>query len=285
MLGQVTVLFANLTTQGKVKFTFPTPVYLQAGNRYGFRLVTAANHYVATAAGTAFPNGMFFGIVGGVAIPDPTHHLVFDLYACKFSQSLVAIDLVGLQLSGGICGIDILARSIAPSSTSLTFVVQSGGQWIPLSAATAGQLNSGGALPPLLPFRAIFSGTPDMMPCLDLLNSNVHVNRPGTAYTNIWPHGGQAIPAPSTQIRQTIRYENWNAAYHTASCSLLTGTGFSTVTAPSSYSDVNNPDGSLERTYVWNLGSAISSFKFKSVGATSTPLIVFHEAWVKGWSL
>jgi hypothetical protein len=286
VIGQVTLPFTSLTVNGKTSFTFPTPVYLQSGNRYGFRVVTAANHILATASGPSFPNGMFFTMIGGYAVADPTKHLAFDLYTCKFRQNVVAIDLQGLQLVGGIVGIDILAASIAPSSTQLTFAVQSAGVWIPLDQVNAGALNAGGALPPLLPFRAIFQGAPDMMPCLSLLTSNVHVNRPATSYTHIWPAGaGRTTPAPTTQIRMTERYESFDPAFHTATRKLLTGAGFATETAPSSYSDATTPDGALERTYVWNLAAAVSAFKLKGLGTTSTALKTFHGAWLKDWVL
>ena len=285
VIGKATVAFGALSTTGKTAFTFPTPVFLKAGNRYGFRVISGANHYIATANGPSFPNGMFFTMIGGYAVADPQKHLVFDLYACRFQQSLVAVDLQGLQLSGGIVGIDILAESVTPSSVSLTYAVQVNGAWVPLDRVNAGVLNAGGALPPLLPFRAVFQGTPDMMPCVSLLNSRVRVERPKTAFTHFWPAGGRTPPAASAQIRLMARYENFDPAIHSASVTLLTGAGFATETAASSYSDVSPEPGVTERTYVWNLGAPVSAFKFKATGSSSTPLSVFLIAWFKDWVL
>jgi len=48
---------------------------------------------------------------------------------------------------------------------------------------------------------------------------------------------------------------------------------------------VTTADGALERTYVWNLGSAVSSYKIKTTGTTTTPLKTFHQAWIRDWVL
>ena len=286
VLGQVTLPFASLgLSPTKTQFLFPQPVCLTGGTRYGLHVSTAANHFIATADGGAFPNGMFFGLVGGYAIADPTKHIVCDFLNCAFTQSLSTITLAGLQLSGGITSIDALFASVIPDSSQLTFQAQVAGAWIALAAADVGALNAGGALPPLLPFRVVFQGSQTMQPCIDLLHSNVHVSRPKTAYVHVWPLGGRTLAAPSTQIRCIERYESFDPSYHAASMNLLTGVGFATSTAPSSTSDVVNDDGSVERTYVWNLGAAVSAYKYKSLGTTTAALKTFHIAWLKDWAL
>jgi hypothetical protein len=287
VIAQATLPQASLSVApNKTLFVFDKPVFLQSGKRYGFVVITGGNHFIATTAGNSFGQGMFFAVTGGVPIADPTKHLFAQFNACKFRQSIAAIDLQSLQLAGGITSIDILSGAIAPSSTSLTFEVQIAGQWVSLSYANAGALNAGGSLPPLLPFRAVFAGTPDVMPALDLMHSNVHVSRPNTSYVHVWPAGaGRTTPAPTTQIRLTERYESFDAAFHSVTRKLLTGSGFATETAPSSYSDVATADGALERTYVWNLGAAVSAYKLKGAGTTSTALKTFHGAWLKDWVL
>jgi len=285
LVGAVANSSAAFGAQGETKFTFPTPVYMQAGKRYAFVVVTAANHWIGVSTANTFTQGMFFGLVGGTHVPEPGKHIAANIYACKFRQTVSQIDLAGLQLSGGIVSIDILAGSIAPSSVALTYQVQISGNWVSLSAATIGTLNAGGSLPPLLPFRAVFAGTQDMQPCINLADSSVTVARPKTAYTHYWPATPRTTPAPTTSVRATIRYESFDATKHTAGAKLLTGSGYTTETSPSSYTDVTTADGALERTYVWNLGSAISSFKLKTTGTTTSPLVIFHEAWLKDWVL
>jgi hypothetical protein len=285
-LAQATLARSALqAAPAKTVFAFSKPVYMQAGKRYALSVITPGNHYIATASGPSFPQGMFFGVTGGYGVADPTKHIVADFHACKFRQTVTAIDLASLQLSGGITSIDILAAAIAPSSTALTYQVQLSGIWTSLNDVNIGNLNAGGALPPLLPFRAVFAGTQDIMPCLDLLTSQVKVARPKTSYTAIWPATARTPPAASASIRATIRFESFEAAWHTTAAKLLTGASYATETNPSSYTDVTTADGALERTYVWNLGAAVSSYKIKTTGTTTTPLITFHQAWIKDWVL
>lgn len=269
----------------KTVFTFPTPVYMQAGKRYAFVVITAGNHWVGVSTANSFTEGMFFGLVGGTHIPEPGKHIAADLYSCKFRQTVSQIDLAGLQLSGGIVSIDILAGGVTPSSVKLTYQVQISGAWVSLDKATVGTLNAGGSLPPLLPFRAVFTGTQDMQPCINLADSSVTVARPKTSFTHYWPATPRTPPSSSSSIRATIRYESFDATNHTAGAKLLTGSGYTTETSASSYTDKTMEDGSIERTYVWNLGSAVSSYKIKTTGTTTTALIVFHEAWIKDWVL
>jgi hypothetical protein len=286
VLAQVTIAQAALqAAPARTPFVFDKPVYLQAGKRYGIAVISTGNHSIATTDGTSFPSGMFFGLVGGTEIADPTKHIWAEFNACKFRQTVTTIQLQPLQLAGGITSIDILSGAIAPGSTQLTYQVQVAGQWISLAAANTGALNAGGNLPPLLPFRAVFSGTPDVMPCLDLLNSNVHVSRPRINYVHLWPKNGRTPPAATSQIRLTERYESFDANFHTTQRRLLTGASFATETAPSSTTDVTTADGALERTYVWNLVAAVTAFQFKGLGNTTTALKTFHAAWIKDWVL
>jgi len=267
----------------ETKFAFATPIYLQAGKRYAVVIITGANHFVGSADGTAFSQGTFFTMVGGAyAQGDLTKHLAFNLYTAKFRQSLSVIDLQPLQLAGGITSIDILSGAVVPSSANLTFEVQVNGKWIALSAANAGTLNAGGNIPPLLPFHAVFAGTSDIMPALNLLESNVHVARPRTVFNHI---SMPRTPVATSQIRVIERYESFDPNFHAAQLKLLTGATFSTLASPSSYSDVNTADGALERTYVFNLAAAVSAYKIQSAGTTTTALNTFHVAWRKDWSL
>ncbi|RFB80398.1 hypothetical protein DYH55_02400 [Methylovirgula sp. 4M-Z18] len=268
----------------ETNFAFATPVYLQAGKRYAVVVMTGANHFVASADGTAFPGGTFFTVVGGAyAQGDLTKHLAFNLYTCKFRQAISTIDLNPLQLAGGITSLDILAGAITPGATSLTFEVQVNGQWISLAAANAGALNAGGSLPPLLPLHAVFAGTPDVQPVLNLLQSNVHVSRPNTSFTHMALP--RTPPAATSSIRIIERYESFDPNFHTGKVTIMTGAGYATETQPSSYSDVIASDGATERTFVFNLGAAVTSWVTKSAGTTTSALKTFHVAWRKDWVL
>ncbi|MBY6244038.1 hypothetical protein [Methylosinus sp. Sm6] len=286
VLGQVTVARGSLKlAPDKTSFLFPRPIYLEAGKRNALRPISAANHSIATTPGTSFAEGMFFGSVAGVDIPDPSKHICMFVNACEFEQTVTYVDLAPLSLVGGIADIDILASTVLPASTTLTYQVQIAGVWMPLTADTVGQLTAGGSLPVLLPFRAVFSGSKYIQPAIDLLASLVKVSRAALSYTHFWPAAARTPPAATTKIRARYRYEHWDAAHHAAVVKLLTGASYTTETAASSYSDVLTSDGALERTYVWNLGAAVTSYKLKATGTTNTPLILHHIANLVDWVL
>jgi hypothetical protein len=48
---------------------------------------------------------------------------------------------------------------------------------------------------------------------------------------------------------------------------------------------VTTDDGALERTYVWNLGGAVTHYKLETVATTSAALKTFLTAWQKDWVL
>lgn len=282
VIGQVTVAFASLLLNVETNFPLQ-PTYLQAGKRYAVVLLTAANHFVASAGANAFPTGTYFALTaGGYAAVDLTKHLALSIYACKFRNPLVSIQFANLQLSGGMTGIDINAGAIVPASTKLTYEIQLAGVWVALNAANAPNLNAGGNLPPNVPLRATFAGTPDIMPCINLGDSTVHVSRPALLGTHI---STELDPPSTTQIRIIERYEGFNVTYHTATVKLLTGTTFGTTVTPSSTTDAIGDSGALERTYVFNLGAAVTKYKIRTDYTTSTALAEFLVAWRKNYSL
>lgn len=285
VLESVTLAASALNVGSETRFTFPRPAYLQSGHRYALTIVTAGNHFLATTDGPNFAGGVYFTDIAGISVPDLTKHVVANFYTCSFANPRTVLDLQPLQLSGGITGIDVLTGAIAPASTTMTFEVQVNGHWISLDQANAGALNAGGNLPALLPFHVVMQGTPDIMPAIDTLKSQVEVTRPRTSFTHIWPLGGRSLPAPSQHIRVTQHYESFDPAFHTTAASILTGAGFATQTAASSYSDVTNADGSVDRTWVFDLGAPVSAYKYKTAGTTTTALKVFVMAWLKDWVL
>jgi hypothetical protein len=208
---------------------------------------------------------------------------MFSLYQAQFNASRTVIDLQPLSLAGGISDIDILSSAIIPGSTQLAYEIQVGGAWYPLAAVDSSILGAGGVMPNLVAFRAVFTGTPDVMPALTLANSQVTIARCKTAFTYF---GAQRhLPATSTNIHVTVRLEGFDAAHHTLTAELLTGAADGTTEAADSSSDVANPDGSIDRTYVFNLAAGVDYFRPKFTGGTDNSLSVFHIAQRKDYAL
>jgi hypothetical protein len=265
---QTTIPYLSINTLAWT--TVPiTPTFLGAGKRYAVVLTTNGNHYVGMASGAgAYVGGTFFYSTDGAYFAgDLSRDMMFGLRFAQFSAARIAVDLQPLSLSGGITDIDILAGMVVPDATSLTFQVQVGGAWVPLSEVTKNALVG---LPPLLPFQAVFQGTGDIHAGLKLNDSQVKVSRPRTVFKHI--SKPRLLPAPSSTIRIKQKLANWNPAHHTFQCKLvIAGVTF----MPSVVEDVDLGDRHIERTSLFSLASPTTSFAIQSNGTTTTPLDVF----------
>ena len=261
------------------------PCYLKGGTRYAIVITTAADHWLAITGGENFPSGtLFYVLDGAYQQGDGTRDLVFSLDFMKFTAARAVINLQPLQLAGGITAIDILAESIVPGSCDLSYEVQVGGLWAPLAATAVSILGAGGNIPNLVALRAVLTGTPDAMPIVKLTGSRVKVSRPKLAARHITAI--RTLPgAGSASIRVIERLEYFDPARHTAVARLLTGAGFATVVNASSFVDALQADGSIERTWVFNLGAAVTQFRIQTDTTTDNVLRTFHVAWRKDYAL
>jgi hypothetical protein len=283
VVSQTTVDRANLALNAETVIGIQ-PAFLTGGVRYAIVILTAADHAVAAASGASYPEGTFFYYQDNAFVQgDATKAVMFSLYQAQFNASRTVIDLQPLSLAGGISDIDILSSAILPGSTQLAYEIQVGGVWYPLAAVDSSILGAGGVMPNLVAFRAVFTGTPDVMPCLTISNSQVTIARSKTAFTYFGAL--RTLPAPSTNIHVTVRLEDFDAAHHTLTGELLTGATSATTEAADSSSDVTNPDGSIDRTYVFNLGAGVTDIRVKLTGGTDNSLSLFHIAQRKDYAL
>ncbi|MGX9944863.1 hypothetical protein ACTG4Q_20575 [Bradyrhizobium denitrificans] len=283
-IAQTTLLRENMKLNAETVVPLQ-PTFLSAGKRYALVVTTAADHWVAVVPGQQFTQGTFFYVLDGAyAQGDAFKDLWMRLYRCKFNQARAVITLNPLQLPGGILAIDLVAGTVVPNGTTLTYEIQVGSVWYNLLDVDKYMLGQGGTIPPLLPLRAVFMGSVDCMPALNLADSSVYVSRPDIYAQHVTQT--RTLPAASTQIRVIERYEAFDPVYHTASCKLLTGAGFGTQVSPSSVSTYIDPDdGAYERTYVFNLGAAVTQYRVLTRIDTSTNQRVFHVGWQKDYAL
>ena len=281
VISYTTVARESLTLAGETVIPVQ-PVYLQGGKRYAILVISAADHWLATTGGANYPQGTFFYVLDGAYQQgDGTRDLCFSLYAAKFAQARAVINLNALQLAGGMTAIDILADTVLPRATTLTYEVQIGGAWVPLGRTDASALATA---PPLVPLRAVFTGTPDVMPALKLAGSVVKLSRPKLALTQV--SATRNLPgAGSTQIRVIARLEYFETAHHTATCRLRTGAGYATLVNANSFVDEVAEDGAIERTWIFNLGAAVTSYKIQFGATTDAAGRPFHFGWRKDFAL
>lgn len=284
VIASTDILLANLrvssagATPVRSVATFQ-PTYLNAGDRYAIVLMTSGNHYLWQTKNNKYTDGSFFTSTDGAwFLGDTVNDIAFDLVFAQFTAPRAEIQLLPLQLAGGIVGVDVCAAAAVPGGTSLIFQVQQAGVWYNLDGS---YLLTG--LPALLPFRAVFNGTSQVMPQLGLLsNSRVSTNRPRADYTHI----STVLNTPSTtSIRVYITARAWRDTNHTILCKILSGTGYATITTPATTTTTTPPDdtGARDIVYVFTLSPAVTTFKLKLTGTTDnvvTPYIVSERIFV-----
>lgn len=251
-------------------FEFQRPLYLEAGKRYALVITTAGAHKVATVSGTEYTQGtIFYSTDGEYFQGDFTKDLMMKFYYAKFLNPRTIVELQAASLSGGIADISILAQMIVPNTCELIFEYQKDGRWYAVNNQTAEQLLG---LPALLPLRAVFIGSTDLMPALNLVGSKLYVRRPASTFKHISTQ--RTLGASTTQIEVQLLLRDFDSTKHSLTVSLSDGTN---TYNPSSVSDIQEAEG-IRRKANFNLGTAISSYKIILDGSTNTPLNIFNIA-------
>lgn len=275
-VAQVTVPRGDLKTypaEGTTLFPL-APTFLSAGKRYAIVLITAADHYVATATGGEYAQGtLFYSTDGAWFDGDVTKDLVFSVEFARFNQVRTTVELAPLSLSGGIASLDIMAGMVVPRSCDVKFEVQaSGGQWETIDSITPAKLVG---LPPLLQFRAVMLGTTDVAPGIQVSGSRVRLARPRTDFKHI--STPRTLAAPTSEIKVTVRLENWEATRHAHSMRLLCGApGFATIETPDvTETRATEDPKAIIREYTFNTAAPVSAYKIEQTGTTTTALDTF----------
>lgn len=273
ILAQTTIAAADVVIEAPLgTWVVPIePTFLQAGKRYGYVIITGGNYAVNVADIQQNAGGTcFYYLDGGVPYPSPTQNIMFDLAFASFTQNQTSINLGSLSLSGGIASIDILADTIVPANTALTYEVQVNGVWYPLSEVTASPLAS---LPPLLPLRATFTGTPNLMPGFRLNGSVCKVSRPKTALK----HGSKAATLQSSAQKITIKTTliDFDPLHHTYTGKVSAG---GALKLADTTTDVVIDSRTIERTQVFNLAAPQTAYVSELTGGTDSAARLFHVA-------
>lgn len=247
------------------------PTFLQAGQRYAYFVLTQAaySHQCADIAENA-GGTCFYMIDGGVWYPNPSQNLTFDLVFASFPTSQVTVNLAPLSLSGGIASIDILANAIVPANTFLNYEIQVNGVWITLGETDVSALVS---LPPLVPFRVTFVGTAYVMPGLTLSGSQVTVSRPKTVLKRGAKPYTPGISFSKVTLKTTL--VDFQPAHHTYTGKVLAGGALRT---PDITTDVALDARTIERTQVFNLPAAATSYVVEQDGTVDSAANLFHGA-------
>lgn len=309
--GDVTVLIAEATKAGKPNLdaviqsvTLPhgdivqgpetwtniqiPPTFLKQGNRYAICLITGGDHYVALTTGSNYAEGTLFQSTDGAFFQgDLTKDICFRINAARFKAARIEVGLDPINLNGGIAEIDILTDAIIPAGTVLQYEIQhSGGQWLTLDEVKEGNSALHG-LPALCNLRAVFLGTKDVMPGVNLGTSRVMAERPRTNFK----HFSKSITLPSAtqSLTVTVLLESFLEANHDLDVTINDITNGNDNVAAAVVTDVDrgayDKSGSghrnISRTFEWTateLPVGTTEFAIIIDGTTVSALDTFHVA-------
>lgn len=272
---------ANGSSETLVTFD---PVLLKNGRRYAIVLISGGNHWVALADQASFNAGTWFASSDGAFLSgNQTQDLKFNAYFAKFDKTYVQVPLAAINLDGGIANIDLLGEGYEPDGTSLVFEVKpAGGDWVTLEAyndeSVAKPLPT---LPPLLEFRAVFSGSNELMPFLNLATTQQYVSRPKLAFR--WMSSAIALDAASDTFTMKLVLSEFDDVDHDCTVYIEDQAAPGVWIAADTVQDRVLDDAQIERTCTWALVGAINSFAIKVDGATADALdmwAVQELSWV-----
>jgi hypothetical protein len=172
-----------------------------------------------------------------------------------------------LSLSGGIASVDVLAEHIIPPATDLSYAVMVNNNWV----AFAGDPDNPkplGAANNLLRFKAIFTGTTDVMPGVSLQNSQVKLVGP---QTNNYYHISTNIPrgAGTTAGVKIMANVTGFTAHHSLTCAIrYNGTTHMVPNGTQPVTQTLMADG-VTTQFVFNFAqTAITAYQIEFTGTT-----------------
>ncbi len=278
-LGQpdVTKVLARATlapgavTAGWLKILLPDPLLVEAGKRYAIVLASGAAHRVGFTNGTEYTQGLLMYAQDGAYFTAAAERdLMLRLNFARFSSPRAVVQMQPLQLAGGIQELDMLYDSAVPAGCSLVWEYQTGGLWRPVTVNNPPQF--GGAA--LVPLRAVFIGTSDLMPAIRPGTAQVTVRRRGTAFTHV--STPRTLATASSNIRVRLLLEDFDpSANHTVSCQLIIGAN---TINPSNTRDEIVDGRSRWREFRFSPGTPATSYRIRIDGTGVTGQYPWHVA-------
>jgi hypothetical protein len=257
-----------------LRINFP-PVFLTAGQRFAFHVHSTFDHefsfcdhdeaYQVCQGHFWYYQDSVFKMWGGGprVMRFLAHFATFGRWGGQQSpggQLRYEINLQPLQLPGFIGAVDVLAEMIIPAATDLHFELQLAAGWVPFqqdSGALDGTLA-------LIPFRAVFTGTTDLMPGLSLTNSEVELTKAsGPAFHHI---SKPITTASTTHPRSVLKLLGYDQAAHHG-CVVTVYVGAALQPAGTVTYEMMD-DGTLVQTTTFTTSSAMTSFRFVIHGTT-----------------
>lgn len=218
---------------------------LQAGKRYALVLAVKGDHWLACSDSD-------FGVFQG---PSWAHQsgawsalqgqFKARIYVASWADARMVVNLTPLQLAGGIRSLEFHGEVVMPGQTRVVYEVQVGGVWKPVDNDL--DLSS---LPAVLPCRAVFMGSRDLMPSIRLDRVNVHCRRQATALKYV--SKTRALGSNAAKIVIDLIVDGFDDAVHDLTVTVMTNAGGTTETADT-VADTTLLDGTILRRSTFNI--------------------------------
>ena len=254
------------TSDTSVHVDLEYPVLLEAKKSYAFIIISDSTWLTYYSDNNDNTGGTFYTQDGEFWTSDLAKDLAYSLRFADFGQqSEHIIELQPLSLSGGIASILLKTAAEIDPSSSLTFEVSINDQWRPI-----GIISDLENLPPYTPVRAVFKGNSDVMPLLNVEQSQITAFRPATDVNYI---SQERHDDGTGQVKVTYEITGFKPEYHTFSPTLKTVEG---VLDPTTLTSRTSSDGQVSTfDVVFDLPSGVETYQHVVNGHTQTATRLF----------
>lgn len=278
VLAQTDVAWADIKVWPEATKAIFKPTYLTRGKRTARVYISSSGHFLAVVNGNKLAQGAFMSVVDGHwQISQTGQDIAMEDHFATFLSPITTVQLQPLELAGGIDSIRINCDDAMPEGTDIDFRVRVNNEWRSLKEGKL-DINFLSGTPSLVQFQAVMIGTTDVMPAFGVgtARSEVTLDRPATALTHV--SSARLLPSACTTIEIEQRLENWDAANHAVTLTLLTGVGYATVETADAVTNTPHPTDQkvMVKKAVFNVSPGVTSFKLKTVGASGASAQRFH---------
>ncbi len=272
MLAQGILPRANLVT-GWNKCVLPITL-LESGKRYAFVTVTTGAHSLHTSGANKYTGGSQFITTDGAFAQGSTEiDFCFRLNGARYRSPRTVIPMHALNLADGMTQIDFVFAGWIPGGCELGWEIRPAGTdtWIELDDGDPAA-NPLVGLPATVELRMVMLGTTDLQPMIQLDDkavSQVARNRGNmVAVSKLVAFG-----LSTTSIVTQYTLDNYDAARHTFTPSIMVGAAVVNPTTTQMTIDPQNPN---RRTYVstYALGAAATGARMRLAANTNNIVTV-----------
>jgi hypothetical protein len=264
VISRGTIAVANLKSGQEVKCQIE-PVYLSGGKSYAIMVATSGNHFLKVRSGNKYISGTAYYLDdnGEWQAVQNSGDICMNLYFPGFDDTRIEVQMKPLTRAGGISSIRINAAYHVPDGTRLVWEIQRAGKWYQLSEGEYGALIGS---PTLVNLRAVFIGTRDLMPAIDMSQTEIELLGQETTLTHISELHELDATTNSVKVHYWVR--GWHDGKHDLDCFLITPGSPDTVVSPSTQTFTPDPeDGtSVKMEAVFTL-SAKDKYRVKTTGS------------------